>query len=65
MDIHQNLYRIKFRIARVIRLIEIGHFSNEMVFKPLQNSLTGHDPFFVMADFEDYLEKQDIVRNAE
>ena len=25
------------------------------------NSLTGHDPFFVMADFEDYLNKQDEV----
>ena len=31
------------------------------MFKPLLNSLTGHDPFFVMADFEDYLNKQDVV----
>ena len=47
----------------VIRLIEIGHFSNgdKELFKPLLNSLTGNDPFFVMADFEDYLNKQDEV----
>ena len=31
------------------------------LFKPLLNSLTGHDPFFVMADFKDYLIKQDVV----
>ena len=38
-------------------------FSNgdKELFKPLLNSLTGHDPFFVMADFEDYLNKQDVV----
>ena len=52
-------------LQEVIRLIEIGHFSNgdKELFKPLLNSLTGHDPFFVMADFEDYLNKQDEVSN--
>ncbi len=50
-------------LKEVIRLIEIGHFSNgdKELFKPLLNSLTGHDPFFVMADFKDYLNKQDVV----
>ena len=44
-------------------MIEIGHFSNgdKELFKLLLNSLTGYDPFFVMADFEDYLNKQDEV----
>ena len=53
-------------LQEVIRLIEIGHFSNgdKELFKPLLNSLTGHDPFFVMADFEDYLNKQDLVSNC-
>ena len=52
-------------LKEVLRLIEIGHFSNgdKELFKPLLNSLTGHDPFFVMADFDDYLSKQDEVSN--
>ncbi len=50
-------------LSEVLRLIEIGHFSNgdKDLFKPLLNSLTGSDPFFVMADFDDYLNTQDIV----
>ena len=53
-------------LKEVIRLIEIGHFSNgdKELFKPLLNSWTGNDPFFVMADFEDYLNKQDEVSNC-
>ena len=53
-------------LNEVMRLIEIGHFSNgdKDLFKPLLNSLRGSDPFFVMADFEDYLNKQDIVSKA-
>ena len=49
-------------LKEVIRLIEIGHFSNgdKELFK-LLNSLTGYDPFFVMADFKYYLDKQDEV----
>ena len=54
------------QLKEVLRLIEIGHFSNgdKELFKPLLNSLTGSDPFFVMADFEDYLKTQEIVSNA-
>ncbi len=54
------------QLKEVIRLIEIGHFSNgdKELFKPLLNSLTGSDPFFVMADFEDYLKTQEIVSKA-
>jgi len=50
-------------LKEVIRQIENGHFSNgdKELYKPLLNSLTGHVPFFVMADFEDYLNKQDEV----
>ena len=53
-------------LSEVIRLIELGHFSNgdTDLFKPLLNSLTGHDPYFVMADFSDYLRAQDEVSNA-
>jgi len=69
MDLKNNNYSPKTFIDKcpelkeVIHLIEIGHFSNgdKELFKPLLNSLTGHDPFFVMADFEDFLNKQDEV----
>jgi len=69
MDLKNNNYSHKTfidqcpELEEVIRLIKIGHFSNgdKELFKPLLNSLTGHDPFFVMADFEDYLNKQDVV----
>ena len=71
IDLKNNGYAPKTFINKCpelqegIRLIEIGHFSNgdKELFKPLLNSLTGHDPFFVMADFEDYLNKQDEVSN--
>ena len=71
MHLKNNSYSPKTFIEKcpelkeVIRLIEIGHFSNgdKELFKPLLNSLTGNDPFFVMADFEDYLNKQDEVSN--
>ena len=51
-------------LQEVLRLIEVGHFSNgdTELFRPLLNSLTGDDPFFVMADFADYIRAQDNVR---
>ncbi len=53
-------------LREVLRLIEQGHFSNgdgEM-FRPLLQNLTGNDPFFVLADFHDYLRAQDEVDQA-
>ena len=62
----QSFIKNSSELKEVLRLIEIGHFSNgdKELFKPLLNSLTGLDPFFVMADFDDYLNTQDIVSNA-
>ncbi|MEB3159500.1 MAG: glycogen/starch/alpha-glucan family phosphorylase, partial [Synechococcus sp.] len=50
-------------LAEAIHLIENGHFSNgdAELFRPLLDNLTGSDPFFVMADFADYLRAQDAV----
>jgi len=47
-------------LAEVLRLIEQGHFSNgdSDLFRPLLENLTGRDPFFVLADFDDYLRAQ-------
>ena len=46
--------------------MEQGHFSNGdgELFRPLLQNLTGRDPFFVLADFSDYLSAQDDVNSA-
>ncbi len=53
-------------LQETLKLIEVGHFSNgdSELFKPIINILTGNDPFFVMADFDDYLRAQDEVSKA-
>ena len=53
-------------LQETLKLIEVGHFSNgeSELFKPIINILTGNDPFFVMADFDDYLCAQDEVSKA-
>ena len=50
-------------LPEVLRLIEQGHFSNgdSDLFRPLLQNLIGRDPFFVLADFADYLRAQDAV----
>ena len=72
MDLRNNHYDPKSYIQSLpelsesLRLIELGHFSNgdTELFKPLLNNLVGNDPFFVMADFADYLRAQDNVSRA-
>ncbi len=53
-------------LAEALKLIEVGHFSNgdADLFRPILDNLKGTDPFFVMADFEDYLRAQDSVSRA-
>ncbi|MCT0200020.1 glycogen/starch/alpha-glucan phosphorylase [Synechococcus sp. CS-1325] len=53
-------------LPEVLRLVEQGHFSNGDgdLFKPLLENLTGRDPFFVLADFSDYLRAQADVSAA-
>ena len=53
-------------LKEALRLIEMGHFSNgdSELFRPLLDNLTGNDPFFVMADFADYLRAQEAVSLA-
>ena len=53
-------------LSEALKLIEVGHFSNgdTELFRPLINSLTGYDPYFLMADFKDYLNTQDKVSLA-
>ena len=53
-------------LTEILRLIEQGHFSNGDgdLFRPLLQNLTGSDPFFVLADFNDYLRAQGAVDQA-
>ncbi len=53
-------------LSEALRLLELGHFSNGdgELFRPLINNLKENDPFFVMADFADYLKAQDNVSQA-
>ena len=53
-------------LAEALRLIEQGHFSNGDgdLFKPLLQNLTGRDPYYVLADFADYLRAQEAVDQA-
>ena len=46
-----------------VNLIQGGHFTHgdKEVFKPLMDNLLNHDPFCVMADFNDYIAAQDRV----
>lgn len=50
-------------LSEVLKLVEQGHFSNGDgdLFRPLLENLTGRDPYFVLADFSDYLRAQDDV----
>mgnify|MGYP003151102275 FL=1 len=50
-------------LREVIDLIQCGHFSggDRYTFKPLLDNLMYHDPFFVFADFDEYVDAQDEV----
>ncbi len=53
-------------LPEALQLVEQGHFSNgdTELFKPLLQNLTGRDPYFVMADFSEYMRAQDAVSKA-
>ena len=52
-------------LSKVIELIQCGHFSggDRYTFKPLLDNLMYHDPFFVLADFDDYVDAQGDVNH--
>ena len=52
-------------LRAAIDLINSDHFTNDSrLFKPLTDSLMYHDEFMVCADFQSYLECQDLVNKA-
>jgi len=66
-DLKNNHYDpqhyIGTELGEALHLIECGHFSggDREIFVPLIDNLRYHDPFYVMADFEDYIRTQDEV----
>ena len=69
-DLKNNYYDpqhyIGTELGEALHLIECGHFSggDRDMFIPLLDNLRYHDPFYVMADFEDYIDAQDKVSQA-
>jgi len=53
-------------LGEVLKLVEQGHFSggDGNLFRPLLQNITGSDPYFVLADFSDYLRSQAAVSRA-
>ena len=53
-------------LGEVLKLVEQGHFSggDGNLFRPLLQNITGSDPYFVLADFSDYLRAQAAVSRS-
>jgi starch phosphorylase len=61
-----RLYETNPELKRAIDLINSGLFSHgdTELFKPITDSLLGHDPFLVLADYQSYVEEQGKVDRA-
>jgi starch phosphorylase len=61
-----DYYQNSSRLREVIDLIASGFFSrgDATLFKPLIDNLLYHDPYFLLADFDSYVDCQDKVSAA-
>jgi starch phosphorylase len=61
-----DLYQNDGDIKEIIDRIQSGDFSNgdKMLFRPLSDSLLGHDPYLVLQDFPSYVDCQQKVSDA-
>jgi starch phosphorylase len=61
-----ELYRNDGDIREVIDRVALGDFSrgDGTLFRPLLDSILGHDPYFVLQDFRSYVDCQHRVSNA-
>jgi glycogen phosphorylase len=59
-------YEANAELREVIDLIASGHFSHgdRGLFRPLVESLLGHDEYMVLADFAAYVQSQEAVNRA-
>ena len=53
-------------MKEVLNLIRDGYFSHgdRELFRPLVDGLLHHDPYFLLADYQSYVDCQDQVGNA-
>jgi starch phosphorylase len=58
-----DLYEANPRLRAALDLIGSGHFSggDPWLFRPLLDNLLQHDPYLLLADFDDYVECQSRV----
>jgi starch phosphorylase len=61
-----EVYQADSELREVIDRLRAGEFSggDRNLFKPLLDSLLGHDPYFVLQDFRSYIECQQRVSSA-
>ncbi len=61
-----DYYNSNESLRQVIDLVRSGHFSHGDggLFAPLLDNLLYHDPFFLLADYQSYIEAQDKVSQA-
>jgi starch phosphorylase len=61
-----DIYNANLELRGVIDLIASGHFSHgdRSVFQPLVDSLLGHDPYLLLADYASYIACQEQVSAA-
>jgi starch phosphorylase len=62
----QDHYQQNSALRAAVDLIAYGHFSggDRALFQPLVDNLLFHDPYFVLADFQAYLDCQQRVSQA-
>jgi glycogen phosphorylase len=62
----QNFYQTNPELKLALDRINSGFFSqgHMEIFKPLMESLLYHDPYFLMADYQSYVDTQDRVSQA-
>ena len=61
-----NYYESNLELKRVIDMIASDYFNKQEqgIFKPIVDSLLKDDYYFLFADYQSYVEKQDEVSNA-
>ncbi|MGV6816669.1 MAG: glycogen/starch/alpha-glucan phosphorylase [Thiotrichales bacterium] len=61
-----DYYQSNLHLREVIDLIQSGLFSNgdTELFRPIIDSLLSHDPYFLLADFQSYVDSQEQVNQA-
>jgi starch phosphorylase len=62
----QDFYQTNPELKLALDRINSGFFSqgDMEIFKPLMESLLYHDPYFLMADYQSYVDTQDRVSQA-